>query len=71
MTHKNDAKFEENLTFGSKYDMRNWVNFIMQAVTSMKIFTLIGYICRAYLMFELKNIEGLCREKSLMVSKMT
>ena len=63
MTHKNDARFEENLSFGSKYDMRNWVNFIMQAVASLKIFTLIGYFCRKYVMFELKNIEGLCREK--------
>ena len=63
MTHKNDARFEENLSFGSKYDMRNWVNFIMQAVASLKIFTLIGYFGRKYVMSELKNIEGLCREK--------
>ena len=27
MTLKNDAKFEEKLTLGSKYDMRNLVNF--------------------------------------------
>ena len=28
MTLKSDAKFEENLTLGSKNDMRNLVNFI-------------------------------------------
>ena len=27
MTLKNDAKFEQKLTFGSKNDMRNLVNF--------------------------------------------
>ena len=27
MTRKNDAKFEEKLTLGSKNDMRNLVNF--------------------------------------------
>ena len=27
MTLKNDAKFEEKLTLGSKYDMSNLVNF--------------------------------------------
>ena len=63
MTLKSDAKFEEKLTLASKNDMRNWANFIMQAVTSVEIFTLIGYFCRVYVMFELKIIQRLCREK--------
>ena len=63
MTLKSDAKFEEKLTLTSKNDMRNWANFIMQAVASFEIFTLIGYFCRVYVMFELKIIQRLCREK--------
>ena len=63
MTLKSDAKFEEKLTLASKNDMRNWANFIMQAVASVEIFTLIGYFCRVYVMFELKIIQRLCREK--------
>ena len=55
MTLKSGAKFKEKLTLGSKNDMRNWVNFIMQAVASLKIFTLIGYFCRKYVMFVLKE----------------
>ena len=63
MTLKSDAKFEEKLTLASKNDMRNWANFIMQAVASVEIFTLTGYFCRVYVMFELKIIQRLCREK--------
>ena len=37
MTLKSGAKFKEKLTLGSKNDMRNWVNFIMQAVASLDI----------------------------------
>ena len=45
-----------------------WI--LMGAVISLRIFTLIGYFGRKYVMFELKKcIEGLCREKWLMVSK--
>ena len=55
MTLKSGAKFKEKLTLGSKNDMRNWVNFIMQAVASLKIFTLIGYFCKKYVMFVLKE----------------
>ena len=36
MTLKSDAKFEEKLTLASKNDMRNWVNFILQAVASVE-----------------------------------
>ena len=55
MTLKSDAKFEKKHTLGSKNNMRNWVNVIMQAVASLKIFTLIGYFCRKYVMFVLKE----------------
>ena len=44
---------------------------LTRAVESLKICTLMGYFCRKYVMFELKNTEELCREKWLMVSKMT
>ena len=36
MTLKSDAKFEEELTIGSKNDMRNFVD-LMWAVASLKI----------------------------------
>ena len=62
MTQKNDAKFEGKVTLGSRNDMRNQVNFISSG-ESLKTFTLIGYFCRKYVMLELKNIEGLCRQK--------
>ena len=55
MTLKSDAKFEKKHTLASKNNMRNWVNVIMQAVASLKIFTLIGYFCRKYVMFVLKE----------------
>ena len=45
-------------TLDSKNDMRNWVSFIMQAVASLKIFALIGYFCRKYVMFKLKKYRG-------------
>ena len=41
------------------------------AVESLKICTLMGYLCRQYVMFKLKNIEEFCHEKWLLVSKMT
>ena len=37
MTLKIDAKFEEKLTLGSKYDMRNLVNFNASSGNSEKI----------------------------------
>ena len=39
MTLKSDAKFEEELTIGSKNDMRNLVE-LMWAAASLKIWTL-------------------------------
>ena len=69
MTLKSDAKFEEKLTLGSRNDMRNWVNLIMQAVASLKNFTLIGYFCRKYVMFELKKCRGCVVKNDLWFQK--
>ena len=44
MTWKSDSKFQEKLTDGSKYDMRNLVNFSPTTQKS-KNFTLMGYFC--------------------------
>ena len=51
MTLKNDAKFEEKLTLGSKNDMRNLVE-------SLKICIFMGYFCRKYVMSELRRFRG-------------
>ena len=69
MTVKSDAKFEEKLTLGSRNDMRNWVNLIMQAVASLKNFTLIGYFCRKYVMIELKKYRGCVVKNDLWFQK--
>ena len=132
MTLKSDAEFEENLTLGSKNDVKNLVNFnasssksdvhlyfdvlflpiackvsttkvqknylswhwkkvqtlkknwlfiwrmtwgiwwnLTWAVESLKICTLMDYVCTKYVMFELKDKEELCCEKWLMVSETT
>ena len=70
MTLKKDPNFKEKLTFCLKNDMRNLVNF-NPSNGNLKMRTLMGYFCRKYVMFELKNTEELCRKKRLMVSKMT
>ena len=54
MTLKSDAKFEEKLTYGSKNDMRNLVNF-HPTTQKPKNFTLTGYFYPKYLKFELKR----------------
>ena len=36
MTMKNDAKFEEELTYHSKIDMRNLMNFDLSTLKSQK-----------------------------------
>ena len=59
---KKDPNFEEKLTFCLKNDIRNLVT-LTRAVESLKICILMGYFCRKYVMFELKNTEELCREK--------
>ena len=55
MKLKSDAKFEEKLTLGFKNDMRNSVIILMRSVASLKIWTLICYFCRKYIMFAPKK----------------
>ena len=69
MTLKSDTKFEEKLALVFKKDMRNLVNFNASCGSSENFH--FDRLTRKYVMFELKNIVGLCREKLLMVSKMT
>ena len=58
MTLKRDAKFKEKLTFTSKYDFRNIVNF--HPTTQMtQNFTLMGSCCPNYIRFELENRKEL------------
>ena len=56
MILKSDAKFKEELTCGFKYEMRNLVNFHPTTQKS-KNFTLIGYFCPKFMMFELEKIQ--------------
>ena len=56
MTLKSYAKFEEKLTCGFKYDMRNLVN-IHPTTQKSKNFSLMDYFCPKYMRFELKKIE--------------
>ena len=58
MTLKSDGKFKEKLTYGFKYDMRNFVNFHPTTQKS-KNFTSMGSFCPKYMRFELKNTEEL------------
>ena len=44
MAIKNDAKFEEELTYQFKIDMRNLANFNQNTFESLKIGTLLGFI---------------------------
>ena len=56
MTLACDGKFKEKLTYGFKYDMRNFVNFHPTTQKS-KNFTSMGSFCPKYMRFELKNTE--------------
>ena len=58
MILKSDAKFQERLTCGFKYDMRNLVNF-RPSTEKSENFTLMGSFCPMYLRFELKNADEL------------
>ena len=62
MTLKKDPNFEEKLAFCLKNDIRNLVNFNPSSGKSENLH-LMGYFCRNYVMFEIKNTEELCREK--------
>ena len=57
MTVNSDAKFKEKLTFGFKYDKRNFVNF-HQITQKSKYFTSMGSLCRKYIRLELKKYRG-------------
>ena len=62
ITLKNDAKFEEELTWALKNDMRNLMNFT-GTLNNLKICTLIDFFCSRYIMFKLKNYRGvMCNE---------
>ena len=56
-TLNSDAKFEEKLALGSENNMRNLVSLI-RALASLKICTLMWYICRKYIVFEPKKYKG-------------
>ena len=51
---KSDAKSKEKLTLGSKNDMRNLIYF-RPTTQNCKNFSLKGYFCLNYMMFELKK----------------
>ena len=57
MTLKSDSKFEEKLTCGFKYDVRNFVNF-RPATKKFENFTLMGYFCPKYMRFDQKKHRG-------------
>ena len=62
---------KKNLLFVWKTTWGIWWT-LTQAVESLKMCTLMGYFCRKYVMYEpKKNTVDLCREKSVMVSKIT
>ena len=56
MTLRNDGKFEENMTYSSKYDMQNLVNFPLTTQKSEN-FTLMSFLCPKYMKFELKSAD--------------
>ena len=51
------SNFQENLTCGFKYDMRNLVNFHATTQKSEN-FTSMGSFCPKYISFELKIDKG-------------
>ena len=55
ITMTNDAKFEEELTFQFKIDMRNLLNFDESTRKISKICTLMGCFRPKYIIFELKK----------------
>ena len=57
MRLKTDAKFEEKLTFCSKNDMRNFVNFNPSSGQSENLQKLY-FVESIYAMFELKKYGG-------------
>ena len=62
LTLEKGLNFEKNCLFVWK--MTSEIRWILtRAVESLKICTLMDYICKNYVMFELKNTKELCCEK--------
>ena len=59
MTSKGDAKFKGKLTCVLKNDIRNWLIF-MQAIESLKMYSLLGSFCSKHIKFRWKCTEELC-----------
>ena len=57
MTLKSDAKFQENLTYGFKFDVKNLVNFHPTTQKSENFFSM-GSFCSKYTRFELNKSRG-------------
>ena len=57
ITLNNDAKFEEELIFALKNDMKNSANFD-QTHENLKISTLMGFFWQKYIISELKDYSG-------------
>ena len=69
VTLKEDLSFRWELTFYLKNDRKNLVNFNLSSVESLRIFILMGYVCRKYVMFELKRCRGVVSWKMTYVFK--
>ena len=54
-----------------RFDLNKCGGIIFHDSKNSEIWALMGYFCRAYVIFEVNKIEEFCREKWLMVSKMT
>ena len=63
MTMKNDAKFEEELTYYFKIDMRNLTNFDLSTWKSKKIGSLIGSFDQSMYCLSYKSTKELCLMK--------
>ena len=57
MTIKSDVKFEEKLTCGFEYDMRDLLNF-HPTTQRFENFFLMGSFCPKYTSFKLKKYRG-------------
>ena len=60
MTLKNDAKFEEKLTLGSKYDMRNLVKFNASSGKSGNLYFDVLLLSKVYYVWAKKSTEKSC-----------
>ena len=60
MTMKNNTKFEEELTFHFKTDMRNLTNFDSSTQKSKKIALLLAPLTKVYNVLDKKSTEELC-----------